>query len=132
MDVSDWDRFVKRGQREVKYVAHLPAYLNGLMLASSHQIHIAHEYAVKAIIKHGLSIEHLPLISETLRNGEAIYDRPKHLTFFYLSPEFDRWFQVTIKCCSERRQLFVTTFHGMSPSDITRKRKKFQQVWPLT
>lgn len=131
MDVSDWDRFVKRGQRENRYVAHLPAYLNGWLKASSHEIHIAHEYAVKAIIKHGLSIEHLPMVTETIKHGEAIYDRERHMTFLYLSPSFDRWFQVTIKCCSEKRRLFVVTFHGMSPGDITRKRKKFQTVWPI-
>ncbi len=92
---------------------------------------MSHEYVIKAIEKHGLTLDHMPMVGATLRFGEAIHDRERCLTFFHFSDTYQRWFQVTVKCCTERRRLFVSTFHGMSASDITRKRKKFQTVWPI-
>ncbi|WP_426041493.1 hypothetical protein [Brevundimonas sp. TWP2-3-4b1] len=109
----------------------LSAYLNGYLKASDRQVRIGHDYVAKAIEKHGLTIEHFPVMAEALANGEAYHDRPRHLTFLYFSSGHQRWFQLTVKCCTEKRRLFVTTFHGMAPDDIERKRRRYQVVWPV-
>jgi len=132
MDVTDWQRFLQSGQRSERLVGRLPAYLNGFLMASSRDVRMGHEYAVKAIEKHGLEVAHLPIIGLALKDGEVLHDRVRHLTFLYWSPDFSRWFQVTIKCCTERRRLFVTTFHGLGADDVKRKRKRYQTVWPIT
>lgn len=128
---ADWERFLRSGRGTDKYVCVLSAYLNGYVQASSREIRISHEYVKKAVEKHGLGPEHLPILPLAIRHGEAAHDRARHLTFLYWSPEFSRWFQVTVKCCFERRQLFVTTFHGLSPGDVARRRKRYETVWPI-
>lgn len=131
MDVETWTKFYLRGQRTLRSVGSIPAYLNGFLEASSREVMIAHEYAVKAVEKHGLAIDHLPLIEAIIAEGEVYFDRERHLTFLYWSGELERWFQVTIKCCNEKRELYVVTFHGLGADDVTRKRKRFEKVWPL-
>ncbi|KQW79745.1 hypothetical protein [Brevundimonas sp. Root1279] len=92
---------------------------------------MAHEYARKALDKHGLEVPHLEIVGIAIRNGEAFHDRARHMTFLYWSEQFQRWFQLTVKCCAERRRLFVVTFHALGSDDVKRKRKRFQRVWPL-
>lgn len=131
--VSDleWKRFLQSGQRSERSVGRLSAYLNGFLLATDREIRMGHEYAMKAVEKHGLSTLHLPLVPVVIGAGEAFFDRPKHVTFIHYSTEFGRWFQVTVKCCTERRRLFVTTFRGLGADDVRRKRRRYQRVWPL-
>jgi hypothetical protein len=101
------------------------------MNASSREIRIGHDYALKAIEKHGLEAQHLPLMAEAVRDGEAYFDRERHITFLYFAGSAGRWFQLTVKCCTERRKLFVVTFHGLGTDDVKRKRRRYQRVWPV-
>lgn len=128
---ADWQRFLDRGEGGERIVCSIPAFLNGYLNASSREVRIGHAYALKAIEKHGLEVAHLALIAEAIRSGEAAQDRPRHLTFLYWSPQYERWFQVTIKCCTERRALYVTTFHGLGSDDVARRRKRYETVWPF-
>lgn len=133
LNVSDleWQRFLESGRRSERSVGRLSAYLNGFLLATDREIRMGHEYALKAVDKHGLEVGHLALVPTVISSGEAYFDRPKHVTFLYYSSAWKRWFQVTIKCCTERRRLFVTTFHGLGADDVKRKRRRYQRVWPL-
>lgn len=131
MDVTEWQRFLQSGQRSERSVGKLSAYLNGYLGAASRDVRMSHEYALKAIEKHGLEVCHLPLVASAIHEGEALFDRARHVTFLYHSPAFARWFQVTVKCCSERKRLFVVTFHGLGGDDVQRKRRRYQVVWPI-
>lgn len=131
MQCGEWDRFLKSGQRAEKFVGLISAYLDGYLKASSREVRIAHAYALKAVEKHGLESRHLAFIGDIISSGEAYLDRERHITFLHLVESEARWFQVTIKCCSEQRRLFVTTFHAMGADDITRKRRRYNRIWPV-
>jgi hypothetical protein len=126
-----WENFIASGKGGERRVCSLSAYLNGYLNAVSREVRIGHEYALKALEKHGLEVQHLPLIERAIREGEVAHDRPRCLTFLYWSAEYGRWFQATVKCCSEKRALYVTTFHGLGPDDVARRRKRYVTVWPL-
>ncbi|ADK99369.1 hypothetical protein [Brevundimonas subvibrioides] len=131
MTPGDWQRFLQSGQRSERPIGRISAYLNGYLEASDRQVRVGHEYVRKAIEKHGLTIEHLPVMAEALAAGEVYHDRGRDLTFVHFSAEHQRWFQLTIKCCTERRRLYVKTFHGLAIGDVLRKRKLYQVVWPI-
>ena len=131
MDDDLWTSFYLRSSRADRYVGMLPVYLNRFLNASNRQVRISHQYAVKAVEKHRLAPSLLSQMTLALRHGDVFHDRERHLTFVYYSTDHARWFQLTIKCCSEKRHLFVATFHGLGSDDVKRLRKRYHQVWPL-
>lgn len=131
MEAREWERRLLRGHGGEWPIGSLPAYLNGLLEGKSRVVRIGHEYALKALVKHGLTAEDLLLLPAVLSDGQVINDRPRHLTFFYLEPTEQRWFQLTIKRCGTQRAHFVTTFHALGPDDVRRRLKKNPVIWPL-
>lgn len=131
MNDDTWTSFYLRRPQDTRYVGMLPVYLNRFLEASNRRVAIAHEYAAKAVEKHGLEPVLLGQMPACLRHGEVFHDREKHLTFVHYSDDVARWFQLTIKCCNQRKQLFVVTFHGLGVDDVRRLRRRYQKVWPL-
>ena len=127
-----WDSFLRDGAGTERVVGNLSAYLNGILMASSRQVRIGQEYAVKAVEKHRLDVAHFEFLPSAIREGEALRDRERHLTFLHYEASISRWFQVTVKCCNEKRHLYVVTFHGLGIDDVRRKRARHPKVWPLT
>lgn len=131
MSTDPWMSFYLRADRTELYVGMLPVYLNQFLKASDRQVRISHPYAAKAVEKHKIEPSLLAQMPLTLRYGEVFFDRERHLTFVYFSSDLERWFQLTVKCCTEKRHLFVATFHGLGRDDVKRIRKRFERVWPL-
>lgn len=137
MHVRDWNLFLKGQWDNEIAVAQVSQEMAGHVGASSRNVHLHQVYARKAVEKHGLRPDHLPLIFEIVDYGMVLAeaDRPRHLTFLHLDSIFVRphgWYHVTIKRGGEDRRLFLSTFHRTDAEEVARKVRKHEVIrWAL-
>lgn len=124
MHVRDWRYFLERGQGKEIEIAQLSDQMTAHLGASSKNVILAHEYAVKAAIRHRMPAEQFPMIFETVDHGIALADRELHITFLYHDKvEWDRWFQVVVKRSFETKRIYISTFYKTKPTEVARKLK---------
>ena len=121
----DWHRFIAEGAGNEIAIAQLSLEMTAHLGASSTHVYYHHDYILKAIQKHGMEIQHFPLVFDTVERGKALADRDAHITFLHFDESFNRWFQVTVKRAFESRRIYVQTFYKTNVREVTRKVKKF-------
>lgn len=119
----DWQRFLDEGEGNEIAIAQVPAHIQQFFSSPSEKVFLHHSYAKKAADKHHLSLERFPLIFDAIEFGTALSDRPHHVSFFYLWPEEDRLYQVTIKKALDTGRLYLCTFHRVQQRKLTNRLK---------
>ncbi len=122
----DWKQFLEKGAGAEIAIAQIPHAHVKYLGANSEKLYLHHTYAMKAAEKHGLSHSDFALIFEAVEYGEAISDRPKHITYFFQSER--RWYQVTIKCSGDTRKLYLATFHRIKERKVTNRKRNYPLV----
>lgn len=100
---------------------HCVAYLGAI----SDKLYLDPLYARKAAEKHGLSPAHFNVIWAAVENGIAIADRERHVSFYLFDEAARRWFQVSIKCASDTKKLYLATFHRITERKVISRQNKF-------
>lgn len=71
--------------------------------------------------KHGLQANHFPIIELAILFGRVIHDREPDLTFFYYdSAVFGTCFKVAVKRTPCGSEVYVKTFHKITPQEVAR------------
>lgn len=126
MTPRDWQLFLASGQEKPIKIAQIAHDLAAYLGAASNCVHLGHSYAVKAIEKHGLGIEHFPLIFETVDYGIAVADKPGHITFYHEDIITNLgWHQVTVKCAKADNLLYLSTFYKQRKREVERRLKLY-------
>lgn len=129
MHVRDWKLFLAGQWDNEIAIAQVSQDIADHLGASSRNVHLHQAYAIKAVRKHGLTPDHLPLIFEVVDYGAALVDRPNHVTFLHLDKStWGDWFQVSIKRGFEDRRLFLTTFHRSDAGEVARKMRRHEII----
>lgn len=128
----DWKKWLATGSPDkLVDIAQLPKPLQVYLNAPSEKVFMRRDYVQKAVTKHAIPFEHFYLIADTIGRGQAIPDKPGHLTFFYFdNPDTQRWFQASIKCCAATRVNVVTTFFHQNQSEVRRRLRRVAPIWP--
>lgn len=124
----DWRLFLLKGAGKEPAIAQVAQDIADHLGAASRSVHLHHEYALKATVKHGVRPADLSLIWDTIDRGVAIADRPLHVTFYMR--EGSGYWQVTIKRAFETRRLYVATFYRLRASDAERKLRRGLKLRP--
>ncbi len=128
MREKDWQGFLNRGAGREIAVAQLAPALVSHLGAADDKVYLHHDYAAKAVNKHGLSAMHFPLIFDTIDFGIAVADRDRHLSFFYFDKETNLgWFQVTVKLALTGK-LYVATFYKQRQAEVARRLKLYRAI----
>jgi hypothetical protein len=121
----DWKRFLAEGAGNEIAIAQLSTEMTDHLGALSNRVFYHHDYVMKAVNKHGMLVEHFPLVFDTVERGKALADRAAHITFLHFDEAFNRWFQVTVKRAFETKRIYVQTFYKTNVREVTRKVKRF-------
>jgi hypothetical protein len=116
--------FLERGAGREIPVAQLPKGIVRHLAAANHFVYLHHEYAVKAVAKHGIRPEQFNLIFDTIERGTPLADRPLHITFL-LQVGGTSWFQVTVKRAFQTRRVYICTFYKTNSKEARRKLGKY-------
>ena len=131
MHVRDWKLFLDGQWDKEIAIAQLSQELTDHLGAISRNVYLHQSYARKAVTKHGLSVEHLPLIFDVVDYGMALDDRPGHVTFLHLDETtWHEWFQVSVKCGVGDRRIFLVTFHRSNAAEVARKKRRHKTIRP--
>lgn len=130
MHERDWKLFLRDGGGKEIAIAQLPARYVGHLGALSDKVYIHHTYAMKAAEKHTVAADLFRIIFDAVEYGEAVADRPRHITFFRFDPESQRWFQVSIKCAADTKRLYLATFHRVKARKVVNRTEKFGTLGP--
>jgi hypothetical protein len=127
MNRRDWVGFLKQGAGKEIAIAQLPAAMMNHLGATSNFVYLHHDYALKAVTKHGVDPEHFSLIFDTIDYGRAIADRDLHITFLWDTFPLG-WFQVTVKRAFESRRVYISTFYKTNKREALRKLRKYKNL----
>lgn len=129
----DWDMFLNMGGGREIAIAQLPGDVVRYLDAWSDKVFLHHDYARKAVVRHGLTVACFPYLFDTIEFGRGLADRPRHVTFFHRTPL--GYFQVTVKRAEVSRRLYVSTFYKTNKGEVERKTKKYpvirQEKWAV-
>jgi hypothetical protein len=121
----DWLQFVAFGEPPVIPVATLPSDLCRIIGSDTPLVRLRHDYALKFHRKHGFSIDEFPLLPIAIDLGRVISDKSFCLTFFYFERVIsNHWYEATLKCVSNRTEIWVTTFHPTNYVEVKRMCKR--------
>lgn len=121
MPWREWIPYLQGLEPPVRRVGRLTEELRHALRASNSSVYISHDYAVKAIAKHRLQPDHFPMIELAILYGRVIHDREPDLTFFYYDTAvFGTWFKVAVKRTPCGSEVYVKTFHKITPQEVAR------------
>lgn len=125
MTENEWVDFALRGYPWLASVGRLDPELCRLLGCSTNLVRIRHDYALKLLHKHRYQPHTLPLMEHCLQFGRVVADKKWHLSFFhYDEVVIGGWHQLTIKTADNGSEVWVSTFHPQSPSEVHRLTKK--------
>lgn len=131
MTEEEWHLFLYSGKPVVVTVGNLHVDLCREIGCGSPIIRMHHAYALKCSQKHALDPYQLLMLPIVIELGRCICDRQRNLTFFHFDDVvFGSWFHASLKTNTACTELWVTTFHKTSPSEVARKCKKAPLVRP--
>lgn len=125
MTESEWVEFAFRGFPYCASVGRLDDGLCTVLRSSTNLVRIRHDYVCKLMQKHRMEPHRLAMMEMCLMFGRVIQDRPWHLTFFHYDEiVFGGWYHLTIKSADRGNELWVSTFHPQSHSEVKRITKR--------
>jgi hypothetical protein len=126
---EEWHRFLFACDPQIITVGELPHDLCKVIGAASPIIRMQHYYALKCQHKHGFGAYELMILPITIDLGRCICDRERSLTFFYFeSVVFGQWFHTSIKANKLGTEIWVSTFHPSSHTEVARRCKKAGKI----
>jgi len=120
----DWKLFLEKGSGREMAIAQVTSEIVSHLNAISEKVYIHHDYARKAIDRHGLKVSDFMFIFDIIEDGRALADRERHVTFMHLTPR--GWFQVSVKRAEASGRLYIATFYKTNLLEVRRKTKKYQ------
>ncbi|MCW5758773.1 MAG: hypothetical protein KIS90_03270 [Phenylobacterium sp.] len=123
MYLRDWLMFLEQGRGKEIAVAQLSRAITRHLVAANHFVYLHHDYAVKAVAKHGIEPGQFNLIFDTIERGIPLADRALHITFLWQSSV--GWFQVTVKRAFHSRRVYICTFYKTNQNEAARKLRKY-------
>ncbi len=125
MTEDEWVKFCVSGEPKLASVGRLDHDLCKRLRTSNDLVRMRHDYALKLMHKHKFSPDYFGMLEFTMLYGRVVSDRKWHLTFFHYDDiVFGSWLQLTIKSADSGNELWVSTFHRQSHTEVTRHCKK--------
>ena len=118
----DWKLFLEKGDGKEIPIAQLSADMVAHLGAASDKVRFRHDYALKAVTKHGVTYSDFGYLFDVVDCGRALADRPNHILFMHLTHR--GWFQAAIKCTQDTRTLYVATFYKTNLLEVNRKTRR--------
>jgi hypothetical protein len=126
MTLFDWQDFIDRGHGKEMAVAQVSHAIMSHIGANNEQVFIHHQYVLKSIHQHRISLETFELLPDIIAYGQVLEDRDRHLLFLFESRA--GWLHLVIKRAEASRRIYVSTFHRTTKAKVAAKHRKFELI----